>query len=125
MAKNREVYKCSVCGQMVEILDGKAPSVVCCGKPMEHMKELTVEGAVEKHVPVIEQLDNGVRVVVGEVHHPMVEAHSIQWIELITENGVYRKELCAGEKPAAEFYTCEEVLYARAYCNLHGLWRSV
>lgn len=88
-------------------------------------KENTTDGATEKHVPVVEKIDGGYRVTVGEVEHPMTDAHYIQWIELITsDNEVLRKYLTPTDKPVAEFKTDAKEVYAREYCNLHGLWRS-
>ena len=85
----------------------------------------TTDAATEKHVPVIEAIDGGYKVTVGSVAHPMQDEHYIQWIELITENTVLRKYLKPGETPEAVFLTTEKALYAREYCNLHGLWKGI
>ena len=88
------------------------------------LKENTTDAATEKHVPVIEKTENGYKIVVGEVEHPMIDKHYIEWIELITENEVYTKFLNPGDKPEAIFKTDAEKITARAYCNLHGNWRN-
>lgn len=122
--QKRDIYKCEVCGNIVEVLVVGGGTLVCCGQNMVHLTENSVDAAKEKHVPVIEKIPGGVKVKVGSVEHPMTEAHYIQWIEIETPNFVYRKELKPGEKPEAEFLTGEEILKAREHCNLHGLWRS-
>jgi len=125
MANKREqVYKCRHCGNIVEILHAGGPVPVCCGEEMKLMAENTEEAATEKHVPVVEKVAGGYRVVVGSVAHPMIEAHHIEWIELIAGESVYRRYLAAGEAPEASFAIDAGEVWARAYCNLHGLWRS-
>lgn len=125
MTELKQVYKCEVCGNMVEVVHKAGGTLVCCGKPMTLLGENTVDASNEKHVPVVEKIDGGVLVKVGKVEHPMLEDHHIEWIEIHTENKVYRKYLKAGEKPEAVFLVQEEVLYAREYCNLHGLWKNI
>jgi len=124
MIQKRQVYKCSVCGNIVEVLKVGGGTLVCCGKEMTLQAENTVDAAKEKHVPVIEKIPGGVRVKVGAVEHPMLENHYIQWIEIETAEKVYRKELKPGDKPEAEFMISEDILQAREYCSLHGLWKS-
>ena len=124
MTKVKEVYKCAVCGNIVEVIHPAECILYCCGQPMELLKENSTDAAIEKHVPVIEKIEGGYRVKVGSVEHPMTEAHYIQWIELVTDNKVMRKYLTPKDKPAAEFKTDAKEVYARAYCNLHGLWKS-
>lgn len=124
MANIGEVYKCKKCGVMVEVLHGGSCAPECCGEPMQLLKENTTDGAKEKHVPVVEKIDGGYRVSVGSVEHPMTEAHYIEWIELVTPKGVLRRNLTPQDKPVAEFKTDETDVYAREYCNLHGLWKS-
>lgn len=124
MTKLNEIYKCGICGNIVEVVHAAGGTLVCCGKEMIHLKENTVDAAKEKHVPVIEKIDGGVLVKIGEVEHPMLEEHHIEWIEVLTENKVYREYLKAGEKPQAVFKIDEEVIGAREYCNLHGLWKK-
>lgn len=120
-----EVYKCDLCGNIACILHaGKAP-LFCCGQQMTHLAENTVDAAKEKHVPVIEKLDDGkVKVSVGSVAHPMEEKHYIEWIELYAGGQIHIKMLQPGEKPEAVFAVIGEVEGAREYCNLHGLWKG-
>ena len=121
MAKRNELYKCSESGNIVEVLVGSESGV----GSMQLLKENTTDAATEKHVPVVEKIAGGYRVTVGEVEHPMTEEHSIQWIELITNNNeVLRKYLNPSDRPVAEFKTDATEVYAREYCNLHGLGRS-
>ena len=121
MQKN-DVYRCQVCGNMVEVLSVGGGTLVCCGQPMSQQKENTTDAAVEKHVPVVEKKDSRVKVTVGSVIHPMVESHFIQLIEVVTATRVYRKYLQPGEEPVAEFDVSEDIITVREYCNLHGLW---
>ena len=123
MLENLQVYKCGVCGNMVEVLSAGGGTLSCCGNPMTLLTENTVDAAVEKHIPVAEEKDGEVIVKVGEVEHPMLEEHLIEWVEVITKDGqVLRKFLKAGEKPVAKFKVTGEVDRVREYCNLHGLW---
>ncbi|KAB2888293.1 MAG: desulfoferrodoxin [Desulfobulbaceae bacterium] len=124
MAKINEVYKCSICGNIVEVLHGGDGSLVCCGQPMTLLRENTTDAAVEKHVPTLEKKDGGWQVNVGSVDHPMTAEHYIEWIELIVGETVYRQNLNPGEKPAAFFPCPADKVTARAYCNLHGLWKA-
>ena len=124
MSNVNEIYKCKECGLMVEVVIAGDCAPECCGKPMQLLKENTTDGAKEKHVPVVEKIADGYRVRVGSVDHPMTEAHYIQWIELGTENGVLRQHLTPQDQPIAEFKTDAKEVYAREFCNLHGLWKS-
>ena len=124
MTKLKEIYRCPVCGNIVEVLNAGTGELVCCGKPMILIKENTTDAAQEKHVPVVEKTSNGYHVRVGRVEHPMLNEHYIQWIELLTPKSVLRCELKPGCKPEATFITNEECLCAREYCNLHGLWKA-
>ncbi len=124
MAKRLEVYKCEVCGNIVEVLQGEKGELVCCGQPMKLMVENTVDAAKEKHVPVVEKIPGGVKVRVGEVAHPMEEKHYIQWVEIIADGKAYRQFLNPGEAPEAIFHVEAEQVTAREYCNIHGLWKS-
>ncbi len=119
-----EVYKCNVCGNIVEVVNVGGGELVCCGQPMEHLVENTVDAAKEKHVPVIEKTDTGVKVKVGSVPHPMQDDHYITWIEVIADGRAYRKYLKPGDAPEAEFQIQAEGLTAREFCNLHGLWKA-
>jgi superoxide reductase len=124
MAKRLEVYKCSLCGNIVEVLFGGDGELVCCGQPMVLMAENTVDAAKEKHVPVIEKVDGGYKVKVGAVSHPMEEKHYIQWIEIIADGKVYRQFLNPGDAPEAVFQVSASNVVAREFCNLHGHWKA-
>jgi superoxide reductase len=124
MAEKLEVYKCEVCGNIVEVLFGGKGELVCCGKPMKLFKENTVDAAKEKHVPVVEKTAQGFKVKVGEVGHPMEEKHYIQWVEIIADGKAYRQFLNPGESPEATFPIEADQVTAREYCNLHGLWKA-
>ena len=119
-----QVYHCEICGNVVEVFHTGVGALVCCGVSMVLKAENTVEAAVEKHVPVIEKIDGGIKVTVGSVAHPMGEDHFIEWIELIAGSRVCRMCLKPGDAPEAFFPVDVEGMYARAYCNLHGLWKS-
>jgi superoxide reductase len=124
MAEKLEIYKCNLCGNMVEVVHGGAGELVCCGQPMALIKENTVDAAKEKHVPVMEKTADGILVKVGSVAHPMEEKHFIEWIELIADGKAYRQFLKPGEKPEALFTVKADKVTVREYCNLHGLWKS-
>ncbi len=124
MAERRQIYKCEQCGNIVEVLHGGGGSLICCGEDMVLQQENTVDAAVEKHVPVIEQSGNTCTVKVGSVAHPMEEKHYIELIELHTESRVYQAYLDPGKAPEATFDINGEITGARAYCNIHGLWKS-
>jgi len=124
MAERFEVYKCEVCGNIVEVVHGGKGELVCCGKPMVLQKENTVDAAKEKHVPVVEKGTDGVKVRVGDVAHPMEEKHFIEWIEVISDGRAYRRFLNPGEAPEALFGIARGQVTARAYCNIHGLWKG-
>ena len=124
MAKELEVYKCELCGNIVEVLTGGEGELVCCGQPMKLFVENTVDAAKEKHVPVIEKTATGYKVKVGGVPHPMEAKHWIMWIELIADGKVYRQVLAPGQAPEAEFCIKADKVAAREYCNLHGLWKA-
>jgi len=124
MATQLEIYKCEVCGNIVEVLHGGAGQLVCCNQPMELQKENTVDAAQEKHVPVLEKIDGGYKVKVGSVSHPMEEKHFIEWIELIADGKAYRQFLKPGQTPEATFKAEAASVTAREFCNLHGLWKG-
>jgi len=124
MAKKLGVYKCEICGNIVEVLHEGKGELVCCGQSMKLQEENTVEAAYEKHIPVIEKVDGGIKVKVGEVPHPMMEKHFIEWVEVIAGDKAYRQFLKPDEAPEATFAIEDENVYAREYCNLHGLWKS-
>jgi len=123
MAEKLEVYKCEACGNIVEVLHGGGGELVCCGEPMKLMVANTVDAAKEKHVPVIEKVDGGIKVKVGSVAHPMEAKHYIEWIEIIADGKAYRQFLNPGETPEATFKITAQKISAREYCNLHGLWK--
>jgi len=133
MTRLNQIYKCNVCGNIVEVLHIGEGELVCCGQPMELQKENTVDAATEKHVPIIEFLPEDkegntlpIKIKVGEVPHPMDEDHYIEWIEIkmIKSGRIAKKYLKPGDAPEADFRSREKEIEARAYCNLHGLWRS-
>jgi superoxide reductase len=122
--KRLQFYKCDVCGNIVEVYHASGGNLVCCGQPMNLLQENTVDAAKEKHVPVVEKIEGGYLVKVGSVSHPMEEKHYIEWIELIAGDKVYGKFLKPGAPPEATFKIDADNVVARAYCNLHGLWKS-
>ncbi|HPA44767.1 MAG TPA: desulfoferrodoxin [bacterium] len=124
MTKRLQIYKCGVCGNIVEVLHEGAGQLVCCGQPMKLFEENTVDAAKEKHVPVVEKIDGGFKVKVGSVTHPMEEKHYIEWIEIIADGKSYKQFLKPGEAPEAVFMIDAAEIIAREYCNLHGLWKA-
>jgi superoxide reductase len=124
VGKRLEVYKCEVCGNIVEVLHVGGGELVCCGQPMKLQAEKTEDQGKEKHVPVIEKTDRGILVRVGSVPHPMEEKHYIEWIEVITNDKAYRKFLKPGQNPEAAFEVSPGALTVREYCNVHGLWAA-
>lgn len=119
-----QVYKCGICGNIVEVVHTGQGQLVCCGKPMELLTENSVDASKEKHVPVAEKKDGKLVVKVGSAPHPMEEKHYIEWIEVIAGGKVYRKALKAGDSPEAEFCIDADDAVIRAYCNIHGLWKK-
>ncbi|MEW5913167.1 MAG: desulfoferrodoxin [Thermodesulfobacteriota bacterium] len=124
MADRLSVYKCEVCGNVVELVIVGGGELVCCGQPMVLQKENTTDAAKEKHVPVIEKTANGYKVKVGSVPHPMIDTHWIQWIELIAGDKAYMEFLNPGQAPEAEFALKADAVVAQEYCNLHGHWKA-
>ena len=124
MTEKLQIYKCQVCGNIVEVVHTGAGELVCCGQPMTLMTENSTDAATEKHVPVIEKTADGFKVTVGSVAHPMEEKHYIEWIELLADGKAYRKFLNPGDAPEALFEIKADKVTARAYCNLHGLWKA-
>jgi superoxide reductase len=123
MTQLNQIYKCNVCGNIVEVAHAGAGQLVCCGQPMELQAEKNKDIGQEKHVPVIEKTAKGIKVKVGSVPHPMEEKHYIEFIEVISNGNPSRKFLKPGDKAEAEFEVSGAVS-ARAYCNVHGLWKS-
>jgi len=124
MAQRLEVYKCDVCGNIVEVLDGGEGELVCCGQPMQLQEANTVDAAKEKHVPAIDRVPGGYRVRVGSVAHPMEQEHYIEWIQVVADSKTYRQWLKPGEAPEAVFMVDAEKVTACEYCNKHGLWKA-
>jgi superoxide reductase len=118
------VYKCEICGNIVEVMHVGGGTLACCGQPMKLLSENTTDAATEKHVPVIEKTAGGFKVTVGSVAHPMAEDHYIQWIEVIADGTVHRKYLSPGGAPEAVFEIDADSVTAREHCNLHGLWKA-
>lgn len=124
MSNNLKIYKCEICGNMVELIHEGGGQLVCCNQPMTLLAENTTDAAQEKHVPVIEKVSDGYLVKVGSVPHPMEEKHYITWIELIADGKAYLQFLNPGDKPEAHFKVEAQKVVAREYCNLHGLWKA-
>lgn len=125
MTELKQVYKCNVCGNMVEVIHAGAGQLVCCGQPMALQAEKTQDLGLEKHVPVVEKTKTGMKVKVGAVPHPMEEKHFIEWVQIISDAGAYRVFLKPGQAPEAEFPIKNAgKLIVREYCNLHGLWKA-
>ena len=124
MAKRLEVYLCKKCGNIVEVLTGGAGTLVCCGEDMTLLDEQTADATKEKHVPVVEKVDGGFKVTVGSVPHPMIDAHYIDWIEIIADGKAYREFLKPGDEPTATFCVDAKEVTAREHCTVHGLWKA-
>ncbi|MCL5062191.1 MAG: desulfoferrodoxin [Nitrospiraceae bacterium] len=124
MTKRLQIYKCEVCGNMVEMIHEGIGQLVCCGQPMKFYEENTVEASQEKHIPVVEKIEGGFKVKVGSVPHPMEEKHYIEWIEVIADGKAYRQFLKPGDATEAVFMINASEVTAREFCNLHGVWKS-
>jgi superoxide reductase len=124
MPQLNEVYKCELCGNIVELVHGGVGALVCCNQKMMKLTENTVDAAKEKHVPVIEVGADSITVKVGSVAHPMLDEHYIEWVELLADGKVYRQHLQPGGAPEAVFPVVAKQFTAREYCNLHGLWAA-
>ncbi|MEM3369333.1 MAG: desulfoferrodoxin [Candidatus Micrarchaeia archaeon] len=124
MVELNQIYKCSVCGNIVEITHASMGTLVCCNKPMELLVEKTEDQGYEKHVPVIEKIRGGFKVKIGSIPHPMEPEHYIEFIELLADDRIYRKHLKPGDAPEAEFKINAKKITAREYCNIHGLWKK-
>jgi superoxide reductase len=124
MTKLHNVYKCEICGNVIEVVHPGAPALVCCGQDMNLMEAQTADSSVEKHVPVIEKTDSGITVKVGSVPHPMEEKHFIEWIEVISGDRKYLKFLKPGQPAEATFPVKDSPITVREYCNVHGLWKA-
>jgi superoxide reductase len=125
MAKLKGIYKCEICGNVVEVLHEGIGALVCCGEEMKLMEEKTQDSSVEKHVPYIEKTGDKILVKVGQNQdHPMEEKHYIEWIQIFADGKSYRQFLKPGDKPQALFEIKAKEIQAREYCNVHGLWKS-
>ena len=124
MAKLGEVYKCEQCGNITVVVHAGDGELVCCGEPMTLLVEQTADWATEKHVPVIEKIEGGVKVKVGGVPHPMEEDHYIEWIEICAGGQCMIQFLQPGDAAEATFKTDAADITARELCNKHGLWKS-
>ena len=125
MTQLNEIYKCNVCGNIVEMVHAGKGQLVCCGQPMQLMQANTVDASKEKHVPVVEKVEGGFLVKIGSEPHPMTPEHYIEWIELMKgDEVVVRKMLKPGDAPEFKFCCRADKVNARAYCNLHGLWKN-
>ncbi|MFH1398851.1 MAG: desulfoferrodoxin [Candidatus Woesearchaeota archaeon] len=124
MTQKNQVYKCNICGNIVEVLHEGAGQLVCCGQPMQLLPEKTKDQGLEKHVPIIEKAANGFKVRIGSIPHPMEQAHYIEFVEIVADGVIYRASLKPGDTPETEFCVKAKNVWAREYCNLHGLWKS-
>lgn len=125
MTQRLEVYKCEVCGNIVEVNHASVGTLSCCNQDMTMQEEKTADQTTEKHVPIIEKTENGVKVTVGSTAHPMAEEHFIEWIEVVNGDYIQRKYLKPGDPPEAEFFVpFSDTLIAREYCNVHGNWST-
>jgi len=124
MTKQHEVYKCNICGNIIEVIHESSGQLVCCGQVMERLEEQTADMATEKHVPIKTKTENGVTVKVGSTKHPMEEKHYIEWVQVLEGNMSARRFLKPGEEPEGDFCCVTEAAKAREFCNVHGLWKS-
>ena len=124
MTERLQIYKCEICGNIVEMLHPGNGQMVCCDKNMVLYKENTVDASVEKHIPVINKTREGFEVKIGSVSHPMDESHYIEWIEVVVGDKAYRQFLKPGQSPEAVFCIEGNGVVAREFCSLHGLWKS-
>ena len=125
MSQLKEIYQCSHCGLLVEVVNEAAPSPICCGEKMLCLSAKTEDAGGEKHVPVVEETDCCIKVLVGSVEHPMADDHYIKFIEVLTEDQVLRAELKPGQKPEATFCVKkDDIKEVREFCTTHGLWKS-
>ncbi|MEK7142463.1 MAG: desulfoferrodoxin [Patescibacteria group bacterium] len=124
MTQRYQVYKCNACGGKLEVLINGGDALTCCGEKMELLENKTEDVGNEKHVPIIEKMENGIKIKIGSIAHPMEEKHHIEWIEAVWDGRTYIKFLNPGDKPEAEFNIPTMEVLARESCNLHGLWKS-
>ncbi len=124
MAAKMEIYECKLCGNLVEVFRGGDGQLVCCGQPMVKLEAKTADQGMEKHVPVIEKVDGGIKVKVGSVAHPMEPDHHIEWIEVLVDGRSCVAHLNPGQAPEAVFNVSGDKITAREHCNKHGLWQG-
>lgn len=124
MTKLNQIYRCAICGNIIDVLHPGVGELVCCGQPMELLVAKDQDVGFEKHVPIVEKTENGVRVSIGSVPHPMEESHYIEWVEIIADNKIYREFLKPGDQPVVNFIVNANDIQSRVYCNIHGLWQS-
>ena len=123
--RNTKFYICPHCRNIAEMVYDTDIPLHCCGDKMNELLPGTVEASTEKHIPEVKVLEDRVDVNVGSVDHPMVEVHWIEWVQLVSDKGSYRKQLNPGEAPNVKFLLGDEKpLAVYAYCNLHGLWKK-
>ena len=125
MKGKQRFFICETCKNFLSLLEDKGGPMTCCGKPLTELAPNTVDASAEKHVPAVTKIENGIRVEVGSVLHPMTQEHLITFIYVETEKGGQRKSLKAGDDPIAEFiFTNDAPIAVYEYCNLHGLWKA-
>ena len=126
LTEKLEVWKCDICGNIVEVLHAGVGQLVCCGQDMNLMEAKTKDAGNEKHVPVVEIQKGGTIIRVGEIPHPMEDKHHIEWVELMVDDRVHRQFLTPGEKPEAVFDidVSGKTFVVREFCNIHGLWET-
>lgn len=124
MTELLQIYKCEVCGNIVEVLHVGTGTLVCCGQSMKLMKEQTADFKTEKHVPVVNEIKDGLHVVVGSTPHPMIDTHWIEWIQVVKDGTIMRQFLKPGQKPETDFLMKGKPDLAREYCNIHLLWKT-
>lgn len=127
MTKINEIYRCNICGNIVEVVHGGEGELVCCQQPMELLIERQTDVGPEKHIPILEKTEEGINVKIGEDPHPMDEKHFIEWVEIIIDGESYIKFFEPGDKPETEFKLVipeDSSVKVREYCNIHGLWHS-
>ena len=119
-------FKCGTCGNIITKLKDSSVGVVCCGERMTELIPNTTDGAMEKHVPVVENMGCHIKVTVGSEPHPMTDSHYIQWIVIKTSKGMQVKYLKPTDPPVANFVLADDEKFEAVYeyCNLHGLWKS-
>jgi len=124
--KKKQIFRCPICGNIVEVVNVGGGTLVCCGQPMELLKEKSSDEGMEKHVPVVSIDGDKVLVKIGSVPHPMTEEHFIQWVECIVNGDSYFKKLHPNDVPEVEFEIEGDLsnITVRLYCNIHGLWKA-